>query len=45
MQAAQVKKSLMIYAHTRSLIRAFASGLNIFWALSYLLNSILSFEA
>ena len=30
-------------AHTRSLIRAFASGLSILWLLSYWLNTIWSF--
>ena len=30
-------------ARTRSLIRAFASGLNILWLLSYWLNNIWSF--
>ena len=32
-------------AHTRSLIRAFASRLNILWVLNYWLNIILCFKA
>ena len=32
-------------AHTRSLIKAFASRLNILWVLSYWLNTIWSFQA
>ena len=31
--------------HTRSLIRAFASRLNILWVFSYWVNIILSFKA
>ena len=31
--------------HTRSLIRAFASGLNILWVLSYWLSIVWSFSA